>query len=44
VHSALPGSGVLTDVYGPSQGPGYWIFGGNCYGHGTVTNYGWYDG
>lgn len=32
-----------ADVYGPAQGPGYWLFGGNCYGHGTITNYGWYD-
>ncbi|MET8993603.1 hypothetical protein [Amycolatopsis sp. Hca4] len=32
-----------ADIYGPAQGPGYWIFGGNCYGHGTITNYGWYD-
>ena len=32
-----------ADVYGPAQGPGYWLFGGNCYGHGTITDYGWYD-
>ncbi|WP_370969949.1 hypothetical protein [Amycolatopsis sp. cg9] len=33
-----------SDIHGPLQGPGYWAFGGNCYGHGTITNYGWYDG
>ena len=29
--------------YGPAQGPGYWIFGGNCSGAGTLTGFGWYD-
>ncbi|WP_176611720.1 hypothetical protein [Actinomadura sp. WMMB 499] len=26
--------------YGPKQGPGYWQFGGNCYGAGHLTGYG----
>jgi hypothetical protein len=29
--------------YGPSQGPGYWIFAGNCYGNGSLTGYGYYN-
>jgi hypothetical protein len=29
--------------YGPAQGPGYWIFGGNCSGAGTLTAFGWYN-
>jgi hypothetical protein len=33
-----------TEIHGPLQGPGYWIFKGSCSGHGTITTYGWYDG
>ncbi|AEW92430.1 MULTISPECIES: hypothetical protein [Streptomycetaceae] len=33
-----------TDIYGPLVGPGYWIFGGDCSGHGVETNWGVYDG
>lgn len=33
-----------TDIHGPLQGPGFWDFGGSCSGHGTITQYGWYDG
>ena len=33
-----------TEKHGPLQGPGYWIFAGNCYGNGTIRTYGWYDG
>ena len=29
--------------YGPAQGPGYWAFGGNCSGAGTLTAFGWYN-
>ncbi|MBW8486438.1 hypothetical protein [Actinomadura parmotrematis] len=28
--------------YGPRVGPGYWKFGGNCYGYGTLTDFGIY--
>ena len=33
-----------TEKHGPLQGPGYWVFAGNCYGNGTIRTYGWYDG
>jgi hypothetical protein len=29
-------------VYGPLVGPGYWQFGGNCYGNGYLTGWGTY--
>lgn len=29
--------------YGPTIGPGYWAFGGNCYGYGTLTGYGFWS-
>jgi len=32
-----------TEITGPLQGPGYWIFKGTCSGHGTITAFGWYD-
>lgn len=34
----------FTTIYGPLVGVGYWQFGGNCSGHGTVRNWGVYDG
>ena len=37
-------SGLSTPIYGPLVGPGYWIFGGNCTGHGTLTSAGYYEG
>jgi hypothetical protein len=30
--------------HGPLVGPGTWLWGGDCYGNGTIVNYGWYDG
>lgn len=32
-----------SQIYGPSVGPGYWKFGGNCSGHGTVRNWAVYN-
>ncbi|GAA0315234.1 hypothetical protein ACKI1I_21465 [Streptomyces turgidiscabies] len=34
----------FTEIRGPLVGPGYWQFGGNCSGHGTVRDWGVYDG
>ncbi|MHC5902649.1 hypothetical protein ACVNF4_01835 [Streptomyces sp. S6] len=34
----------LTTIWGPLVGVGYWHFVGNCAGHGTVRNWGVYDG
>ncbi|MFE7614082.1 hypothetical protein [Streptomyces sp. NPDC057496] len=33
-----------TEIWGPLVGPGYWIFGGSCSGHGSVRDWGVYDG
>jgi hypothetical protein len=33
-----------TRIYGPLVGVGYWVFGGNCSGHGTVSSWAVYDG
>lgn len=32
-----------TWLYGAWVGTGYWIFRGDCGGHGSVVNYGWTD-
>ncbi|MFM9611643.1 hypothetical protein DF268_27000 [Streptomyces sp. V2] len=34
----------FTQIWGPLVGVGYWHFVGNCSGHGTVRNWGVYDG
>ncbi|MFF9571056.1 hypothetical protein [Streptomyces sp. NPDC014685] len=33
-----------TEIWGPLVGPGYWVFGGSCSGHGSVRDWGVYDG
>ncbi|RSN41921.1 hypothetical protein DMC64_27875 [Amycolatopsis sp. WAC 04197] len=32
------------ETHGPLVGPGTWLWGGDCYNHGRIVNYGWYDG
>ncbi|MCX5265870.1 hypothetical protein [Streptomyces sp. NBC_00199] len=34
----------FTEIRGPLVGRGYWQFGGNCSGHGTVRDWGVYSG
>jgi hypothetical protein len=33
-----------TEIWGPLVGPGYWVFSGDCSGHGSVRDWGVYDG
>ncbi|OXM49693.1 hypothetical protein [Amycolatopsis alba] len=28
-------------VYGPLAGPGNWLWGGDCYNHGNIVEFGW---
>ncbi|MER5866370.1 hypothetical protein [Kitasatospora sp. NPDC002040] len=36
-HGAYTRCSDGTQLFGPQVGPGYWAFGGECYGHGTLS-------
>jgi hypothetical protein len=44
LSGAVTGCSDGTVIYGPLVGPGYWQFGGNCYGHGYFSWYDFYSG